>query len=314
MKKVFIDGQVGTTGLEIFQRLEKRDDIEIIEIEHELRKDNNRKAEIINSVDVTILCLPDGAAKETAKLLTNPHSKIIDASTAHRTNPEWAYGFAELSSDFRDKIANSNKVANPGCHATGFISSVYPLVKAGIIPTNYPITSTSITGYSGGGKKLIEKYETVSEENREKFSTRPYALGLNHKHLPEMKYICGLEQKPQFYPIVGNFNRGMLVSVPLFTNLLTQKVSAKDVHEILANHYQNEYFVTVKPFDLDASVEEGFLSAVDCNFTNNLELFVFGHDEQITVVARLDNLGKGASGAAVQNMNIMLGLDEKIGL
>jgi N-acetyl-gamma-glutamyl-phosphate reductase len=318
MKKVFIDGQVGTTGLENFQRLSQRDDIEIIEIEHEKRKDSNRKAEIINSVDLSILCLPDGAAKETAKLLTNPNSKIVDASTAHRVNPAWRYGFPELHSTYREEIANAQLVANPGCHATGFIASVYPLIKSGVMPKNYPIAATSITGYSGGGKKLIEKYEEVKKSDNknlmDKFSTRPYALGLTHKHLPEVKHICELDFKPQFYPIVGNFERGMLVSIPLFTSLLNKKVTPQDVQEILANHYSNQKFVRVLPYDLEATVEEGFLSATECNNTNFLDLMVFGHEEQISVIARLDNLGKGASGAAVQNMNIMLGIEEDKGL
>ena len=318
MKKVFIDGQVGTTGLEIFQRLEKRDDIEIVEIESELRKDSARKSEIINSVDLTILCLPDFAAKETAELLTNPSSRIIDASTAHRTNPSWSYGFPELHTNYRSEIAKAQKVANPGCHATGFISAVYPLVEAGLLPRDYPLAATSITGYSGGGKKLIEKYEGINSGDddalKQKFASRPYALGLTHKHLPEVTHICGLDFNPQFYPIVGDFERGMLVSIPLFTHLLTKRVSPQDVVDILSSHYRDQKFVKVMPFDLDASIEEGFLSAVNCNNTNMLELFVFGHETQITVVARLDNLGKGASGAAVQNMNIMLGLDESIGL
>ncbi len=314
MKKVFIDGQVGTTGLEIKDRLLKRADIELVEIEHELRKDSKRKKEIFDSVDLAILCLPDGPVKETAKLIDSSKTAVIDASTVHRINPEWDYGFPELHKEYRNQIANSRRVANPGCHATGFIAGVYPLVQAGVIAPDYPLSATSISGYSGGGKQLIEKYETVSDENRAKFSTRPYGLALSHKHLPEMKNVCGLDQNPQFYPIVGNFERGMLVSVPLFTNLFKKKMSAADVREILASHYEGQQFVDVKPFDLEASIEEGFLSAVDCNHTNKLELFVFGHDDQVTVVSRLDNLGKGASGAAVQNMNIMLGLDEATGL
>lgn len=314
MKKLFIDGQVGTTGLQIKERLSLRTDIELIEIEEEKRKDPVRKAEILNSVDVAILCLPDFAAKESVALIENKTTRVIDASTAHRTNPDWAYGFAELSEAHRAKIAASQFVANPGCHATGFIATANPLVAAGIIPTDYPVSITSLTGYSGGGRQLIEKYQAV-EGNRDAHAVRPYALSLSHKHLPEMKDVVGLDFAPAFYPVVGDFERGMLVSTPLFSRLLSKKVSAADVHAILSEHYANEHFVTVKPFDSEAELTDGaFLTATDCNDTNNLEIFVFGHEEQIMLVSRLDNLGKGASGAAVQNLNIMLGLDEKTSL
>jgi N-acetyl-gamma-glutamyl-phosphate reductase len=314
MKRVFIDGQAGTTGLEIKERLQGRTDIELVEIEEEKRKDPVRKKEILNSVDLTILCLPDGPARDTVSLIENDTTRVIDASTAHRVDPNWDYGFPELHKAYREQIATSKRVSNPGCHATGFIAGIYPLIQAGVIGKDYPVCATSITGFSGGGKGLIEKYQSVSEADKAKFAARPYALGLTHKHLPEMSTVCGLTAKPQFYPIVGDFERGMLVSMPLFTRMMDKKMNAAEVRELLAAHYEGQQFIDVKPFDLDASVEEGFLSAVDCNNTNKLELFVFGHDEQVTVVSRLDNLGKGASGAAVQNMNIMLGIDEATGL
>jgi N-acetyl-gamma-glutamyl-phosphate reductase len=313
MKKVFIDGQVGTTGLQIKELLEARSDIELVAIEDEKRKDAARKKEIINSVDLTILCLPDAAAKESVKLVESSSTKIIDASTAHRINPSWSYGFPELNSSQRSKISSARFVANPGCHATGFIAALNPLREAEVVGANYPASTTSITGFSGGGKQLIEKYENLPA-NSQSFATRPYGFTLTHKHLPEMKTYSNLNHSPQFYPIVGNFERGMLVSLPLFTHLLNKKVDAKDVRDILANHYANEKFINVYDFDDSEKLEEGFLSATNCNNTNRLDLLVFGHEEQITVVARLDNLGKGASGAAIQNMNIMLGLDESTGL
>ncbi len=315
MKRVFIDGQAGTTGLEIKERLTSRDDIELIEIEEEKRKDPLRKKEILNSVDLTILCLPDEPARAAVSLIDSDTTRVIDASTAHRVDPIWDYGFPELHKDYRKQIAQSKRVSNPGCHATGFIAGIYPLVKNGVIAPDYPIAATSITGYSGGGKGLIEKYTgTAAAAEKEKLAARPYALALKHKHLPEMSRVCGLDTAPQFYPIVGDFERGMLVSLPLFPRLFSKKMNAADIRELLAEHYDGQQFIDVKPFDLEEAVEEGFLSAVDCNNTNRLELFVFGHDEQLTIVSRLDNLGKGASGAAVQNMNIMLGFDEAKGL
>ncbi len=314
MKRVFIDGQAGTTGLEIKERLTSRTDIELVEIEEASRKDPVRKKEILNSVDLTILCLPDGPAKETVSLIDSETTRVIDASTAHRVDPNWDYGFPELHKAYREQIATSKRVSNPGCHATGFIAGIYPLVQSGAVAKDYPFSATSITGFSGGGKGLIEKYQTVSGAEKSKFASRPYGLNLTHKHLPEMSTVCGLTHKPQFYPIVGDFDRGMLVQMPLFPHLFEKKMNAVDVRELLAEHYAGQQFIDVKPFDLEEAVEEGFLSPVACNNTNLLELFVFGHDEQITIVSRLDNLGKGASGAAVQNMNIMLGLDEATGL
>lgn len=313
-KQVFIDGQAGTTGLEIKERLTARADIELVEIEEEKRKDPVRKKEILNSVDLTILCLPDGPAKDAVALIDSDTTRVIDASTAHRVDPAWDYGFPELHKEYRAQIADSKRVSNPGCHATGFIAGIYPLVQSGVIAPDYPISATSITGFSGGGKGLIEKYTAATGAEKSKFAARPYALGLTHKHLPEMSRVCGLSTAPQFYPIVGDFERGMLVSMPLFTRLFEKKMNAADLRELLAEHYEGQQFIDVKPYDLEAAVEEGFLSAVECNNTNRLEIFVFGHDDQITLVSRLDNLGKGASGAAVQNMNIMLGLDEATGL
>lgn len=313
MKTVFIDGQVGTTGLQIKEKLTARSDIKLVEIDHEFRKDASRKKEIINSVDLTILCLPDGPSKESALLLDNDSSRIIDASTAHRTNPDWVYGFAELEKGHREKIVNSRFTANPGCHATGFIAAVNPLIQNGIMGRDYPFTATSITGFSGGGKQLIEKYKN-SDKSEGKYGARPYGLSLTHKHLPEMQSVIGLDMAPQFYPIVGDFERGMLVSIPLFTHLLNRKVTPKDVRDILDEHYNGEKFIRVMDLGNEEDLDGGFLNAIDCNDTNRLDISVFGHDKQITIISRLDNLGKGASGAAIQNMNLMLGFEEDTGL
>ncbi len=313
MKQVFIDGQVGTTGLQIKERLEARADIKLVTIEEELRKDAARKKEIINSVDLVILCLPDGPAKESASLLENSTTRIIDASTAHRVDPHWVYGFPELSKEYRLKVANAQLVSNPGCHATGFIAGIYPLIKEGILPQDALLTSTSLTGYSGGGKQLIADFDAI-EGDRSPYACRPYGFNMAHKHLPEMSVVTGLDTKPIFYPVVGDFERGMLVSMPLFPQSFSKKMSVKEVHAFFAEYYKDEQFINVKDFYCEADLEGPFLNATKCNDTNRLDLFVYGHEDQIMVVSRLDNLGKGASGAAVQNMNIMLGLDEATGL
>lgn len=314
MKSVFIDGQVGTTGLQIHERLKHRADIEIVSIENEYRKDIARKKEIINSVDLAILCLPDAAAKESVALIENETTRVVDASTAHRINPRWAYGFPELSAAQRDKIASAQFVSNPGCHATGFIAAIAPLINEGVAPKDYPYSVTSITGYSGGGRQLIERYVDAPDAGSPSLAARPYGFALTHKHLPEMKTITGLDYNPSFYPVVADFERGMLVSVGLETRLLNKVISAEDIHSILKEHYADQQFVKVIEYGDNEYLDAGFLDATTCNDTNNLELFVFGHKDQAMLVARFDNLGKGASGAAVQNMNIMLGLDEATGL
>jgi N-acetyl-gamma-glutamyl-phosphate reductase len=315
MHKIFIDGREGTTGLQIQERLEGRRDVELCELPSEQRKDPGARKALINQVDFVITCLPDAAARESASLLENPRTRLIDPSSAHRVSPGFVYGFPELASGQRDKIRKAERVTVPGCHATGVVAALAPLVSRGLVPKDYPVVAQSITGYSGGGKKLIASYETASPEQRERLrGPRPYALGLRHKHLPEMQHVVGLQSAPFFEPLVGDFYKGMLVSVPLFTRLLPKKLAPRDIHEVLAGHYQGERFVVVQPLDATSQLEDGYLNPIACNDTNRLELFVFGHEEQVLIVARLDNLGKGASGAAVQCLNLMTGVDEAAGL
>ena len=313
--KVFVDGQEGTTGLKIRDYLAKRRDILLFEIEPDKRKDANRKKDLLNEADTVFLCLPDAAAKESVAMVSNPKTKIIDASTAHRTDPNWVYGIPELRKEQRERICDSKRVSVPGCHATGFIMPLYPLVSKGIVPKDYPVTCQSLTGYSGGGRKLISAYEDVDAATKEKLrGPRPYALGLTHKHLPEMQKHAGLENSPAFFPVVGNFYQGMLVSVPLFRRMLKNQIGAKEVHAALQSHYAGEKFVRVMPLFGEGHLDDGFLDPSECNRTNRIEIFVFGNAEQTLLIARFDNLGKGASGAAVQNMNLMLGVKEDEGL
>lgn len=310
--KVFIDGSAGTTGLQIFERLGKREDIELITLTEENRKDTEARREAINSSDVTFLCLPDAAAVEAVSL-AGDKVRIIDASTAHRTNPAWDYGFPELSAKHREAIAASKRVANPGCYASGFISLVYPLVQAGVLTEDYPLTAHAVSGYSGGGKKMIASIEGA-DKTKEMASPRQYALSQSHKHLPEMQAVCGLKYKPMFNPIVDDYYAGMVVSVPLVTRALAKKFTPADIHEILSAHYEGQRFVKVMELGGKDTLPDGFLPANTLEGTNDMQLFVFGNEEQILLCSRLDNLGKGASGAAIQNMNIMLGLDEATGL
>lgn len=306
--KIFIDGKAGTTGLQIFERIGAREDLTLLTIPEELRKDAAARRDVMNEADIVFLCLPDAAAREAVELVENPTTRIIDASTAHRTDPNWAYGFAELSEHHRAKIAGARLVANPGCHASGFIAIVYPLVACGILPKDALLSCHSITGFSGGGKKMIAQY---TEENREaEFdSPRQYGLGLQHKHLPEMRAVCGLQYAPVFNPIVADFYCGMAVSVPLHA-AHSGGAGAEEIRQALAAHYEQAALVSVSP----AVATEGFLAANPLAGTNRMELTVCGNETQTTIVARFDNLGKGASGAAVQNMNIMLGLPETAGL
>lgn len=312
--KVFVDGQEGTTGLEINERLEKRPDIQLLQINPEKRKDAEERSKFLNEADIAFLCLPDAAARESVSLVTNTTTRIIDASTAHRTDPAWTYGLPELSRRHRESIQTSRRVSVPGCHATGFNLCLYPLVQEGLVPKDYPVTSHSITGYSGGGKKMIGQYEVERAEDESMSSPRFYSLGLAHKHLPEMQNVTGLAHAPIFTPIVSKFYQGMVVAVPLYPHLLRKKYTAEEVREFLASYYKGQPFVTVMPFESENFLDNGYLGATACNGTNNAEIFVFGENERILVAARFDNLGKGASGAAVQNMNIMLGLDEATGL
>ena len=307
--KIYIDGQAGTTGLQIYQRLGQRDDIELLLIDPEKRKDNAERARLLNEADISFLCLPDDAAREAVSLVTNPKARIIDASTSHRTNPDWDYGFPELSKARRAAIAQSKRVANPGCHASGFIASVMPLVSMGLLPADYPLTCYSLTGYSGGGKKMIAEYEDDNRDGR-LASERIYGTNLHHKHVPEMMAVCGLRLAPVFSPVVGDFPQGMATTILLHNGLLEGKPTAQEIWEKLSDYYKDEYFVQVAPF----GGEEPVIFANTLAGTNCMKLIVCGHEEQTTVTALFDNLGKGASGAAVQNMNIMLGFDEKTGL
>lgn len=310
---VFIDGKEGTTGLKIFERFADRSDINIMQIDEDKRKDPAEKAKIINASDYTFLCLPDAAAVESVQLCTNSKTRIIDASTAHRTNPEWAYGFPELDASFREKIAGSNRVAVPGCYASGFVSLGYPLVKSGIMPADYPVVIHAVSGYSGAGKKAIAQYE-ADGRNSELDSPRLYALTQTHKHLPEMKKIAGLEYEPVFNPYVCDYFQGMTVTVGLHARLLAKKVTASDVWEMIAAHYDGCRFVKVAGFMGEGVLEEPFIPANTLAGTNMMQIFVYGNDDRIMLTSRFDNLGKGASGAAVQCLNIMLGIDEATGL
>ena len=310
--KVFIDGSEGTTGLRIHERFSKRDDIEILTIDPELRKDPEERKKLINSSDITFLCLPDAAAIESASLVENEDVVIIDASTAHRTLPDWAYGFPELSKEHREKIKNGKRIAVPGCYASGFIGLGYPLVKGGILPSDYPVSIFAVSGYSGGGKKLISSYE---EEGRDaKFdSARMYARGQAHKHLKEMKIITGLTREPLFCPMTTNYNSGMIVQLPLYTEMLSDKKTPEEIRDYLADYYEGEKFIKVMPFGAEAE-EGGVLYSDACAGWDGMEIFVTGNEERIVVASRFDNLGKGASGAAMQCMNIVLGCDEAKGL
>lgn len=311
--KVFIDGQEGTTGLRIVERLKDRKDIELITIDEELRKDTAERKRLINESDYTFLCLPDAAAIESAELCDNPHTKILDASTAHRTAPGWDYGLPELSSEHRAKIAASKRVAVPGCYASGFNALCYPMVKNGFIAPYHTVTCHAVSGYSGAGKKAIAVYE--GENKPDEFnSPRFYSLGKQHKHIKEMMAISGLSYPPIFSPIVDDYYNGMVVAVPFFLRAMPKKTSAEAVHAMLSEHYEGQNFVKVMPLMGEGVLENGFLAANTMKDTNMMQIFVFGNDDHIMLCSRFDNLGKGASGAAVQCMNIMMGIDERTGL
>ena len=307
--KVYIDGQSGTTGLQIYDRIGQRDDLELLRIDEDKRHDLEERKKFLNAADIVFLCLPDDGAREAVSLIENPDVRVIDASTAHRTNDAWDYGFPELSKEQREAIASSKRVANPGCHATGFISTAAPLVRMGILPKDYPLTCYSLTGYSGGGKKMIADYEA---DGRKEELDAPgiYGLTLKHKHLPEMQKVSGIDYPPVFLPVVDDYYKGMATTISLQNRLLNGAPSAEEICARLQEYYQDAYFVKVLPF---GSVS-GTIYANTLAGTNRLEIIVCGHEEQTSITARFDNLGKGASGAAVQNMNIMLGIDERCGL
>ncbi len=307
--KVYIDGQSGTTGLQIYDRIGQREDLELLRIPEELRHDPEERKKYLNSADIVFLCLPDEGAREAVSFIDNPNVRVIDASTAHRTHPDWTYGYPELSKAQRDAIRTSKRVANPGCHATGFISTTAPLVAMGVLPKDYPMSCYSLTGYSGGGKKMIAEYEA---EGRSELLNAPgiYGLNLHHKHLPEMQTVTGLAYPPVFMPVVDDYYKGMATTIMLQNRLLPGQPSAEEICAKLADYYRGEHFVSVVPFgENDSKLYANRLAG-----TNRLEIVVCGHEEQTTVTALFDNLGKGASGAAVQNMNIMLGLPEETGL
>ncbi|WP_269630662.1 N-acetyl-gamma-glutamyl-phosphate reductase [Pelomonas sp. BJYL3] len=309
---VFVDGQEGTTGLRIHEYLAQRSDIEVLRIDADKRKDAAERARLLNAADVAFLCLPDAASREAAAMISNPNTCLIDASTAHRTVPGWTFGLPELCRGQREAIRGAKRIANPGCHASAFILAVRPLVDAGLLAPEALISATSITGYSGGGKGMIAEYEAGG--NAQLKSPRPYALGLAHKHLPEMMAHTGLKTAPVFMPIVADFYKGLAVTVPLHLQQLRAGTSPEQVREALAAHYEGERFIRVMPLRDADTLASGFFDVQACNDTNRVDLFVFGSDTQILVMARLDNLGKGASGAAVQSMNVHLGVDETLGL
>ena len=313
MVKVFIDGKEGTTGLRIAERFAQRDDIELITLPDELRKDTQARKDAINSSDFTFLCLPDAAAIEAVSLVENENVRIIDASTAHRTAECWDYGFPELSPEMRRAIAVSKRVAVPVCYASGFISLVRPLVEKGVVPADYPIVCHAVSGYSGGGKKLIAKYEDAARDEQYS-STRMYSLGKTHKHIKEMKAVSGLEFPPVFCPSVGDFYNGMTVTIPITLRLLGNGADARTMWQALSDNYRSEHFVKVMPFGGEGLPEESELFSNTLADTNMMQIFVYGNEDHALLVSRLDNLGKGASGAAVQCMNIMMGIDEGTGL
>ena len=299
--RIFIDGQEGTTGIQIYDRLGNRDDIELMLIDEGKRKDTAERAKLLNAADIAFLCLPDAAAKEAVTLIKNDNTRVIDASTAHRTDPNWVYGFPELSKAHRDRIATAKRVANPGCHASGIIAATYPLIIMGIMPKDYPLTCFSLTGYSGGGKTMINAYEQAKTDEMQ--SPRIYGLDLAHKHIPEIVYITGLTRTPVFCPVVDDYYAGMATTISMHNYMLNGKPSAKTLRERLAEYYVSERFINV--------TDELGSGTLESNWgvgTNDMELTVSGNDDLSIITARFDNLGKGASGAAVQNMELMLNI------
>ena len=304
---VYIDGQAGTTGLDISARLRARQDICLLEIEADKRKDPQARAEMLNSADLVILCLPDNAARESVAMITNSTTRVIDASTAHRTHSDWVYGLAEMYSEQRAKLAATTRTSNPGCYPQGVILSIRPLIEAGLLSANQALTVHAQSGYSGGGRQMIEAYQTRDKCHHDQFAATPYALELNHKHRQEMNYYSSSKPPVLFAPTVCDYYQGMLVHVPLNgLNLNRQRV-----HDVLSAAYEEEKFISVQPLS-DASTT--FLDPTACNLSNRMDIFVFGNEQQVMITSRYDNLGKGACGAAIQNMNLMLGIDEISGL
>lgn len=315
MHKVFIDGQVGTTGLQIHEILSNRADLELLEISDQDRKDQAVKLALINESDLVILCLPDDAARESVSLITNPNVKVLDASTAHRVHEDWVYGLPELHPEQRGLIKKAHRVSNPGCYPTGFLLAVAPLVNAGIIPTTTPLTINAISGFSGGGRKMIERYVARNADPEElPWTIRPYGLDLAHKHVPEMQHYASLEKRPLFVPSVGNFHQGMLVQIPVFKEDLAVESASQLIHQTWSEAFAKEPCIRIYPINDTTELEDGLLNPEANNYSNRLDLFLFETEVHCLLIARFDNLGKGAAGAAVQNMNLMLGCDELRGL
>ena len=312
--KVYIDGSEGTTGLRINERFADRDDIEILKIDSELRKDPDERRKFINASDITFLCLPDAAAIEAVSLIDkdNDHTVIIDASTAHRTEAGWAYGLPELGKEFRDNIKTSNRIANPGCYASGFLMDVYPLIKQGYIGTDYPVCVNALSGYSGAGKKAIALYEAEDKRN-DLYAPRMYALSQKHKHLKEMKAISGLDKEPLFVPVVDDYYCGIIVTFPIYTDLMKKKYSPEDIHKMFTEYFAGEKFIKVMPFGSEEELSS-FFHANDYAGRDDAKIYITGNEDRVLVTSIFDNLGKGASGAAIQCMNIRLGLPEETGL
>lgn len=311
--KVFIDGSEGTTGLRIHERFAGRDDIELLTISGELRKDREERARLINQSDITFLCLPDEAAKESVSLVENDQVRIIDTSTAHRTDAGWAYGFPELSKTHRKQIKEGKRVAVPGCHATGFISLAYPLVSSGILAPDYPVSAFSLTGYSGGGKKMIAQYEDAKRPV-ECDAPREYALSQQHKHLKEMKAVTGLSREPLFSPIVADYYSGMVVTLPIYMEYLKKISSPEELCSFFEEFYAGEAFVKVMPFGAESELTGTMMAGNGCSGWDGLKIYISGNKDRVVLNAQFDNLGKGASGAAIQCLNIMLGCEESKGL
>ncbi len=312
MFKVYVDGQHGTTGLLVNERLEKHPEAQILKIPFEERHNKELRIKLLNDADVVFLCLPDDAAREAAAMVTNPETRIIDASTAHRINDDWAYGLPELSNGHLDRVKNGKRLSNPGCHATAAIAALYPLVSGGVISPELQLSIFSITGYSGGGKKMIETYETTDEVAYQ--APRQYALSLEHKHVPEIIARAGLSKRPLFMPVVSNFARGLAVTIPVALDQLSKSMTKETLAAYLQDYYEGTTFIRVHDADDSEALVDNCVHVQQNNDTNYLDLYVYGNDSQIQIISVIDNLGKGASGAAIQNMNIMMGLDETMGL
>ena len=310
MTLVFIDGQAGTTGLQITQRLQCRTDIELLTLDDDERKSPARRKAFLRDADIAILCLPDDAARESVALAAG-HTRILDASTAYRVDADWAYGLPELAEGQRELISDAQFVSNPGCYPQGFILMIRPLIEAGLLSAVLPLRCHAVSGYSGGGRQMIEARQAFSRAEIDRFNSQLYALTLDHKHVPEMHTYSRAEVRPLFSPSVAHYYKGMLVQIPLFLNELSGSVA--EVHKVLTMRYATEQFVEVVALDA-AVAPDGYLDPTACNDTNRLQIMVLGNEEQVLLVARYDNLGKGASGAAIQNMNLMIGIDEAIGL